>query len=232
MLTDELIATLKNAGAALVGIGEMNGIAGKEWPLGIAVAVRLPITVVKDLVNAPTIEYGHAYGSLNAKLDSIVKAGAAFLEEKGYRAFPQTLGNVVSSGPFGTVLPHKTVATHAGLGWIGKSCLLVTPEFGSAVRISSLLTDAPLQASDPVTESRCGSCNECVQNCPAGALRDTLWKAGMPREEIADVAACDEKMNLITNSVEGLMEAVGGHAICGKCIAVCPYTRRGLSVPN
>ena len=51
-------------------------------------------------------------------------------------------------GIFRTVMPHKTVAVHAGLGWIGKSALFVTEKYGSAVRLTSVLTDAPLSITN------------------------------------------------------------------------------------
>jgi len=38
-------------------------------------------------------------------------------------------------------MPQKTIATRAGLGWIGKTALLITPQFGSAIRLNSVLTD-------------------------------------------------------------------------------------------
>lgn len=85
-----------------------------------------------------------------------------------------------------SVLPHKTVATRAGIGWIGKNCLLVTREYGSAIRLSSLLTDAPLHGNDPIDKSLCGTCHKCVDACPAAALTGKLWHAGTLREELFD----------------------------------------------
>jgi epoxyqueuosine reductase QueG len=88
---------------------------------------------------------------------------------------------------------HKTVATRAGLGWIGKCALLVTEEYGSAVRITSVLTDAPLEVNKPVNNSNCGTCNNCVRNCPAEASSGDLWAAGMKRETFFDYLACRNK---------------------------------------
>ena len=82
-------------------------------------------------------------------LDNIVSCGAEFLLENGYQAYANTTKAVKQDDNWCTPLPHKTVATRAGLGWIGKNCLLVTKEYGSAVRLSSLLTDAPLPAGTP-----------------------------------------------------------------------------------
>ena len=71
----------------------------------------------------------------------------------------------------------------AGMGWIGKCALLITPEFGSAVRLTTILTDAPLTTAKPVTESACGECQECVDICPGAACTGHHWKQGLRRED-------------------------------------------------
>ena len=86
------------------------------------------------------------------------KGCEAFLKERGFQAYAQTTDRVKVNDDYVSPVPHKTVAARAGLGWIGKNCLLVTPEYGPAVRISSLFTDAPLETEKPYTKSRCGKC--------------------------------------------------------------------------
>ena len=124
-----------------------------------------------------------------------------------------------------TPLPHKTVARLAGLGWIGKCALLVTPEFGSAIRLNSGVTDAPLDCDIPVEESRCGRCERCVQVCPVSAPTGEIWTSGSAREKIYDVRACFRE-TLRAPAAAGLAKE---YVICGRCIAVCPYTRRALT---
>ena len=97
-------------------------------------------------------------------------------------------------GPF----PHKTAATAAGLGWIGKTALFVSPEFGPAVRLATVFTDLDLPAGEPVTEGRCGDCTDCVDACPAGCGRDVAWRAGMRRDELFDASACRHHMTQYT----------------------------------
>ena len=147
-LRDELFQVLAAKGAKLMGVGDLSGIVDGELTTGVSVAVPLPTHVVQDLQTAPTEEYYHLYHSLNAQLNKIVEAGAALLRERGYRAQANTTTAVQMDGNWRTPLPHKTVATRAGLGWIGKSCLLVTEAYGGAIRLSSLLTDTPLPAGD------------------------------------------------------------------------------------
>lgn len=47
----------------------------------------------------------------------------------------------------------------------------------------SFLTNAPLKCDEPVNQFYCGTCSQCVKNCPAQALKDSLWTVGMPREK-------------------------------------------------
>lgn len=95
-----------------------------------------------------------AYYALNEKSDEIVSCGAAlFLQECGYQAYANTTKVVKADEDWCTRLAHKTVATRAGLGWIGKNCLLVTEKYGCAVRLSSLLTNALLPADLAINES-------------------------------------------------------------------------------
>ena len=110
-------------------------------------------------------------------------------------------------------LPHKTVATRGGLGWIGKNCLLVTPQYGSAIRISSLLTNAPLRCDEPVNQSHCGTCRQCVEKCPAQALKDILWTVGMQREKIVDIEKCYKKQIEIMSRNTGIETDLCGNVL-------------------
>jgi epoxyqueuosine reductase QueG len=116
--------------------------------------------------------------------------------------------------------PHKTAATRAGLGWIGRHCQLITRKFGSWVRLGTVFTDMELPSGSPVERSFCGRCMQCVEACPAGALTGNSWYPGLPREEILDVKICDRWKK------ENYFKFHKGHN-CGICSAVCPY---GLKV--
>ena len=77
--------------------------------------------------------------------------------------------------------------------------------------------------NEPINESRCGECRLCVDACPARALKNTLWTAGMPREQIVDAHKCLDKQLEIMERETGLRTD-----LCGKCFAVCPYVLNRL----
>ena len=193
-------------------------------PLGVCAAVKFPREVIANIVELPTPEYRQWCDTLNDHLDQLVTLGAEFLKKQGHRAIAQTRSQI---GHYGencrTRLPHKTVATRAGLGWIGKSALLVTQQYGSMVRLSTILTDAPLTAAAPIEQSRCGGCTACRNACPAGAIRGTVWSPQLERDSLFDFQKCRKTAQ--DRSEQGFGER---RTLCGKCVAVCPYTKRYL----
>ncbi len=219
-LTNELKRTLLAHGAALVGIADMTAVPGCAHPRGVSAAVPLPPSLVRDLQTAPTLAYHEQYHTLNRRLDGLVSLAERILQETGHQAYAQTTDRVTVDADRCSPLPHKTVAIRAGLGWIGRSGLLVTPSFGSAVRLSSLLTDAPLVPDAPTERSRCGKCALCATHCPAQAIHGATWSPDMARAELVDVARCYETQCAIMYAQTGLRED-----LCGKCFAVCAYTR-------
>lgn len=219
-------AELLARGAVRVGFGDLRGLPAEVregLPVGISVLVTYPPEVICGIAELPTQEYNDWYDLLNERLDALVTYGAELLRGRGYAAVAQTRERVGTGEQENcTTLPHKTVATRAGMGWIGKSALLITEQYGSAVRLSSILTDAPLQTTEPIDESRCGKwCWACRTDCPAKAIRGKLWNVGVERDELVDAVACREVARARAKQGFG----GDGITICGKCIETCPYTR-------
>ncbi len=224
--TREFRALLLEQGADLVGFGDLEGISEEPsaLPRCVSLAVRLPAEIVRGIGEGPTIDYYEAYHSLNARLDALAEFAAAYLKEKGVQAKAQTTTTVVEAAGYRTAMPHKTCATRSGLGWIGKSALLVTPEFGPAVRLSSVLTDASFdELGAPISSSRCGGCERCKNNCPGSAIHGTLWDTSVKREQLVNVEACRSAARRLA------LERTGKEiTLCGKCIESCPYTQNYL----
>jgi epoxyqueuosine reductase len=66
-------------------------------------------------------------------------------------------------------LSDRAVAERAGIGWSGKNCSIITPEFGSYVYLGEMITSIPFAPDTPLTD-QCGSCIKCIDACPTGAL--------------------------------------------------------------
>ncbi len=106
----------------------------------------------------------------------------------------------------------------AGLGWIGKSCLLVTPDHGPRVRWVTVLTDAPLEPTGSPMEPRCGECTACVDIYPVPAFTGRIFSPDEPREARFNAAACDRYFKE--------REKNDGVATCGLCVWVSPHGRK------
>ncbi len=224
-ITREIKEYLLKQGASLVGFADLTILPEDKrffMPRGISVALAMTPSIVKGIGLLPTKDYYNEYFQLNSRLDALVEAGADFLVKRGYKAIPQTVKFVEQyETAYSSVLPHKTVATRAGMGWIGKCALLVTEAFGSAQRISSVLTDAPLDCDSPVTQSRCGGCLACTKACPGNAVKGVNWELGLEREAYYDPVKCRETARARARQAYGI-----DITHCGKCIEVCPITRK------
>lgn len=85
-----------------------------------------------------------------------VRLVAEFLKKKGHKA--------ITGGH------RKEAAVRAGLGQIGKHCLVINKKYGSWVAYQSIITDAELEFDEPFTEDLCGTCDKCITDCPTQAL--------------------------------------------------------------
>jgi epoxyqueuosine reductase len=217
----ELKETILGWGASLVGFGDLEAVASETWrslKTGVSVAMQLSNPIVDHLAVGPTFTYAHHYRSINHTLDSIAIRTVNLIQALGYQALPVPASQVVDHGALKGVISHKMVATRAGLGWIGKSALLITPQYGPRIRLVSVLTDAPLRTSRPTSNSKCGECLLCVKVCPAAALKGRTWASGMKREELMDAHLCHAETSR--------NKEIFGEKICGMCISVCPVGRK------
>ncbi len=208
-----------NLGISLFGVCDFNKVEKGEFllreellanfPFAIAIGVKLSSGVLDEIKDHPTKLYFHHYKVVNYLLDSAGLRIANFIEEKGYKALPIPASQTVDWERQRGHLSHKRIAIAAGLGWLGRNNLLVTPQFGAQVRLATILTDFPLII--PHSESRipnfnCGDCYACVNACPVGAIKE--------RPEDFDYQRCFALLK------EFQKRYVSQH-ICGLCVKAC-----------
>lgn len=220
----EIKDSLLGRGAALVGFADLVEIpedVRHSMRFAVSIAVALDTSIIANIRAGPTQEYYSEYKRANNLLSDLGKYAASIIRDYGYRAVPKEPTNVgIDPETLSTALPHKTVATRAGLGWIGKSALLVTEEYGCAIRLTTVLTDAELETAIPVNSSRCGDCMVCVDLCPGHASSGRDWNVNIHQDSFFDPFACSKAARKYDAKVGIDID----ENICGICISVCPWT--------
>ncbi len=217
------IADLSQAHEAILAQG---GEQVASYPYAISVGIALQHSLVDGIANhhnriAITNYRYMAYDAVNLRLDQITLALAGMLQSTGYRNFPVPVAQTVDPVHHQAVFSNKMAASLAGLGWIGKSCLLVTPQNGPRVRFATVLTNAPLEPTGHLMETRCGDCRDCADICPAGAIKGVNFRPEDPRSVRLDAAACSRYFDEREKEL--------GLRVCGLCLYVCPHGKMASS---
>ena len=222
-LNQEIENELKSKGAELirfVNISHLGERQNRQLPNTIVFALSLTAEYVRQVFDTPNYVQARIDDNFNFDDDEYAqtenKAGeiadnlAKFLIKKGYKAISQSDSELVANEMFNfetkeSALPHKTVALLGGLGWIGKNNLLITPEYGAAQCLGTVLTDAPLETVllEPLLP-KCRNCNICTEICEKKVLKGKIWSSSLSRDEIVDVYEC---------------------STCLKCLIHCPITQ-------
>lgn len=230
--TEELKAAAIAAGADLVGVADLAPFKPahatipadllEPFTRAVAVALRLDDAIIDGIKAGPTRDYAQHYREVNAALNRLAAGLADWLRRRGHAARPIPASEVADESRLLGSLSHRAMARMAGLGWQGKSLLIVTPQYGPRVRLATVLTDMPL-ATDRPLRNRCGTCDRCVRACPAAAIK------GAPpadryngRGDALDLDRCAKK----ALQFKALPDIAA--RVCGVCIRVCPFgSRRG-----
>ncbi len=111
-------------------------------------------------------------------------------------------------------LVDRGAAVRAGLGWWGKSTLVITPGLGPWFVIGSVVTDAPLPLDEPMTRT-CGTCDACLPACPTGAL---------VAPGVLDARRCLSALAQSSGVIPRQWRAAMGDRLygCDECLQACP----------
>ena len=212
----DLKALALSSGAAVFGVGQTDDLRPhyEALPLdqteglirGITIGAPVSAAVLRGCVIGPTRHYLHNYRMINWLLDQTAAKIAIAIQTAGYSALPIPASQIVDWEAQTAHLSHKMIAIRAGLGWIGRNNLLVHPQFGSKIRLATILTDMPLRTDAPLQRD-CGDCRKCIAVCPVSAISDSHreWNK----------AACLEKLKYFAKAHNV------GQYICGLCVKVC-----------
>ena len=218
---------MEGHGVSLWGVADLRGFStpkdetGQRFPFALSWAIPMNPQIMASIQEGPNQAYADEYARVNNHINELSVALAAEIKARGFRSKPLAVSDRTDTVEIKGDFPHKTAATRAGLGWVGRHCQLITRPFGSWIRLGTVFTDIKLPCGPPTERHFCGRCKRCVEACPAKALKGKAWYPALPREEILAVRVCDQWKK------EHYFRYHRGHN-CGICSAVCPYGLKAL----
>jgi epoxyqueuosine reductase QueG len=226
MMKEELSKRLKkkalDLGADAVGVADNEGF--DQAPEGhrpedilkgarcvISLGFTQPNTVIQK---AMSTQYTRNIFTVASLADQVAHLLTLWIETQGYEAIPISARGMYMDALAGELrgdLSHKHTAVLAGLGEIGVNTLLIHPEFGNRLALSSIVTSAPLLQDKPFSEKLClgKKCLKCVEVCPVKAIS--------PSGKIEKV-----KCAKYYRSHEEIYKETWGLYFCRECRRVCP----------
>jgi len=223
-LVEELENFSRHRGADLCGVADLTPardfIASqgpaliREFPRAVSMGMRLSDPIVElhspDEPRGQSLYWHHVYEVVSRSLDFLAYDVTRWLTDKEWKAFPVPASTPYDPDKLEGIFSHKLAAHLAGLGWIGKSCLLLTDRFGPRVRFVTVLTNAPLKTGSAL-DRPCGRCHVCIDTCPVQAFTGSEFRTDEDREARFDVFKCSDYRR---------------EHPCGLCVSSCPRGRR------
>ncbi len=205
-------------GASLTGICKLNRLwlyADAQVPEHLTNAIVLAIEMdLEGIATSPAMPAAGATGVGYSKMGFILALLGEFIRNLGYEAYQ--CGNDT-----GLSIP---LAIDAGLGQLGRNGLLITPQFGSRVRLCKIFTDLPLAPDRPidfgVTET-CKQCRQCAELCEV----DAISKDENPSFDGVCFSSNPGALKWYVDSERCYEFWCDNGGDCSTCITVCPYNR-------
>ncbi|MFA5055059.1 MAG: 4Fe-4S double cluster binding domain-containing protein [Dehalococcoidia bacterium] len=214
----------------VVGYADLQDLIKDKYPYRYATVIgrKLDDSVIDSIAGGPTLEYFNLFESVNKELSRIVAQISSEMNARGIDNRPMIATGDDSNRDANYEVnlrykfSHKMAATGAGLGWIGKTDLLISNKFGPRVRFASVLTNHRFQKiGEPIRKSKCGSCTICVEKCPAQAASGRLWDTTVHRDEFYDAHKCRDMCKHLA-----MTRIQKDATICGICVSVCPFGKK------
>ncbi len=199
---------LIRAGATVVGFASMkNSLSTEIAHLERAISIGVERTLNRNTVGLLAV---------------LQKRAARTLRRRGYRSLiiPPDSDRIRHTfiSKLYPLITHKMAATSAGIGWIGKNGLLISPDYGPRLSLATVLTDAPLNVNAPMEFSLCGDCTLCMDHCPSAAITGEQWSRYEPYVELIRRDRC--------TTHKKSTRVLGSKPNCGLCVNICPFGRK------
>lgn len=154
------------------------------------------------------------------------KVVAGYLEQ--ISLFIGELGGKAQYYVDSNTLPERYIAYLAGIGFMGKNNMLITPQYGSYVFLGEIMTDLKISCEeqrkigDIAAYKECGECIKCLQECPTKAIHQGLCNPNICLSYLTQKKdLTDKEINLLKGNVFG----------CDFCQLQCPYNKQGIKSP-
>ena len=203
----------RECGAALVGITHMRDelyFDGIDLDYKYAIAVAMPMDR-ETMCHVPGYETADHIMDIYADVSQVAVDLAERIRAAGHDARACT-----NLGAGGNTVQQVPLAVKAGLGQLGKHGSLITKDFGSNVRLVTVLTNLPMaidQPEDIGVDDFCATCQICVTNCPPHAIFDTKQMVRGEEKWYVNFDRCAPYFTAYDS--------------CGICIEVCPWSEPG-----
>lgn len=213
-MADHTKEAAKEFGAELVGITHMSPEHAFEHFDASAYPTAISIAVSMDLDG---LHYATSEKSSAAVMDGYHRATKASIAlARRIRALGWEAISASNVGADTAEVLHLPLAVQAGLGQLGKHGSLISREFGSNMRLATVLTNMPLahdQPEDIGVDDFCQRCQICVTNCPPQAIFTEKQMVRGEEKWYVDFDKC--------------VPYFAANNSCGICVAVCPWTESG-----
>jgi epoxyqueuosine reductase QueG len=210
-LYKEIAEIFKSKPEVLYGISNID-FSELKASYKCALVFAVPHSEMLSIKSYEEGKFKNLIGEARKKAMSITQEITALLDKLGIKYLVPS--PEYSKETYTSQFSLKFASVNAGLGWIGKNCVLTTEKYGPRVRPNAILIDYELPAALPVTVSGCpADCQTCADMCPHDNLTGTQWNIGVERSKLIDFNSCDQKRELES----------GGRDSCGLCMVSCPY---------
>lgn len=211
--TKKIKSFIHSRGIDIVGIADLSEL--------VNIPVGLDIDLAGFFKKYPSaIVFGAQYGKISDRasgdetavfLEKVVYDVMGYLEEMHYQFLVIHPEDEYDPDKRMGLLSLKILAKQAGIGWQGRSLLVVSPEYGPLHRLIAVLTNMPLNFDTPI-QNKCGDCRICIEKCPKKSLIFSKFDDHPnTREEVLDIQTCL------------------GDLGCMVCIINCPFLKKPIA---